>query len=173
MLTKAKKGEIVSDLEAKVKDQKVVLFSDFHGLGVAKQQELRRILRKENAEYKVAKKTLIQRAFDAAKLPFSFLDYKGELAVIFGFGDEVAPAKMLAKFAKANPDGLKILGGLLGGKELTDKEVASLAKLPGKAELIAQLAWTLSAPMRGLVTVLNGNQRKLVVVLQKIKESKS
>lgn len=172
MLTKAKKGEIVSDLEAKVKDHKVVLFSDFHGLGVTKQQELRRILRKENAEYKVAKKTLIQRAFDAAKLPFSFLNYKGELAVILGFGDEIAPAKLLTKFAKANPDGLKILGGILGGKELTDKQVASLAKLPGKTELIAQLAWTLSAPMRGLVTVLNGNQRKLVTVLAEIAKKK-
>lgn len=172
MQTKTKKGDIVSDLEAKVKDHTVVLFSDFHGLGVQKQQELRRILRKENAEYKVAKKTLIQRAFDAAKLPFSLLSYKGELAVIFGFGDEVAPAKMLAKFAKANPDGLKILGGLLGGKELTDTQVTALAKLPGKTELIAQLAWTLSAPVRGLVTVLNGNQRKLVFVLSQIAKNK-
>ena len=62
MQTKSQKADIVKDLEQKVADQKVVIFSNFHGLSVTKQQELRRVLRKDDAEIKVTKKTLFQSA---------------------------------------------------------------------------------------------------------------
>ena len=165
MLNKSQKSAIIEDLKEKATAQKVVIFSDFHGLSVAKQQELRRLLKKENAEYKVAKKTLLERAFAAAKAPFSHINYKGELGVVFGFGDEIAPAKSLAKFARANPDSMKIIGGTLGGRELSREEVLALAKLPGKHELLGQLVGVLVSPIRGLMNVMNGNQRKLVVAL--------
>ncbi|MBI2096955.1 MAG: 50S ribosomal protein L10 [Candidatus Sungbacteria bacterium] len=173
MLTKTEKADIVKDLEAKLAAQRVVIFSDFHGLSVAKQQELRRLLKKDDAEFRVAKKTLFRRAFEIAKAPFSHIDYKGELGAIFGFGDEVGPAKLLAKFAKANPESLKIVGGLLGSRELSKAEVLVLAKLPSKQELVGQLVWVLASPLRGLANVLNGNQRKLVVALSQILKQKS
>lgn len=172
MLTKSQKSDIVKDLETRASKQKVVIFSDFHGLPVGKQQELRRLLQKDDAEMKVTKKTLFQRAFDAAKIPFTHLDYKGELAAIFGFGDEIAPAKSLAKFARANPDQFKIIGGVLGGRSLSAAEVTALAKLPGKTELIGQLVYVLASPIRGLMNVMNGNQRKLVVALAEIAKQK-
>lgn len=172
MQTKDQKANLVDDLAEKVKAQKVVLFSDFHGLSVAKQQELRRVLRKENAEYKVAKKTLISRAFNAAKIPFLFESYKGELGVIIGFGDEVSPAKSLYKFARANAETFKIIGGIVGTRELSGEEVVALARLPSKEELVAQLVGVLSSPIRGLMNVLNGNQRKLVVALAAIAKNK-
>ena len=173
MLNKNQKGTIVKELEEKVTSQKVAIFSDFHGLPVSRQQELRRLLKKEDAEFKVAKKTLLQRAFAAAKVPFAHIDYKGELGVIFGFGDEVSPAKHLAKFAKANPDHLKIIGGVLGGREISREEVMALARLPGKQELLGQLVGVLVSPIRGLMNVLNGNQRKLVVALAQIAKQKN
>ena len=173
MLTKSQKSDIIKDLETKAAKQKVILFSDFHGLSVGKQQELRRILRKDDAEVKVTKKTLFARAFDAAKIPFAHLDYKGELAAIFGFGDEIAPAKSLAKFARAHPDQFKIVGGVLGGRGLSAAEVTALAKLPGKTELLGQLVSVLASPIRGLMNVLNGNQRKLVVALAQIAKQKN
>ncbi len=172
MQTKSQKSQIVDGLQEKAASQKVVIFSDFHGLPVAKQQELRRALKKEDAEFKVAKKTLIQRAFDAAKVPFSYINYKGELGVIFGFGDEVAPAKFLHKFARANPDGFKIIGGILGERALSKEEVIALAKLPSKQELLSQLVGVLVSPIRGFMNVLNGNQRKLVVALAQIANKK-
>ena len=172
MQTKAQKSKIVESLAEKAKSQKVAVFANFHGLSVAKQQELRRLLKKEDAEYKVAKKTLFQRAFEAAKVPFSHIGYKGELSTIFGFGDEVSPVKSFFKFAKANPENVKIIGGILGTRELSDKEVVQLAKLPTKQELLGQLAGVLISPIRGLMNVLNGNQRKLVVALAAIAAKK-
>lgn len=173
MKTKNDKIKLAEELVEKAKGQRVVLFADFHGLSVAKQQELRRLLKKEEAEYRVMKKTLLARVFEAMKLPFSLFSHKGELAVTFGFGDEVSPAKVLAKFARANPDSLKILGGILGTRELSKEETLALSKLPGKQELLGQLAATLASPIRGLMNVLNGNQRKLVVALAQVLNHKS
>lgn len=170
--TRTQKETLQTELAEKAGDQKVMIFSAFKGISVAKQQALRRSLRKENAEFKVAKKTILRRALADKGLPFPADSYKGEVAVVFGFGDEVAPAKVLAKFKKENPDGFQMLSGILGSRALTDKDVAALAKLPGKVELLTQLAWTLQSPVRGLMTVLNGNQRKLVVALAEVAKKK-
>ncbi|MBI3627566.1 MAG: 50S ribosomal protein L10 [Candidatus Sungbacteria bacterium] len=173
MLTKVEKGKIVEELKEKIAKQRVAIFSNFHGLSVTKQQELRRSLKKENAEYKVAKKTLISRAFESAKIPFVHKDFKGELSVIFGYGDEASPAKSLFKFGRKNPDAISIVGGILGSRALSKDEVVSLAKLPSREELLGQVARAISAPIRGFLNVLNGNQRKLVLALSEIARKKS
>ena len=48
-----------------------------------------------------------------------------------------------------------------------------LAKIPPKMQLIATLVGTLANPIRGLVTVLSGNQSGLVRVLDAIREQKA
>ena len=47
-----------------------------------------------------------------------------------------------------------------------------LLKLPPKIELIARLVGSLASPLRGLVTVLSGNQSGLVRVLNAVREQK-
>lgn len=171
MLNKAQKSEIVQDLVERFKRQKVAIFSDFRGISVVKSQALRRLLRKENAEYKVAKKTLLDRALAEAGVDITTKDMKGEIGVAFGYGDEAAPAKALAKFSREN-ETFKVIGGLLDMKFLTDRQILALARLPSREILLAQVAYIFSAPIRGLSTVLMGNIRNLSVVLQKIKEQK-
>lgn len=172
MQTRKEKEELESELAEMAKRQKVVVFSNFHGLSVAAQQAFRRALRKEDAEVKIAKKTILRRAFESIGLPFPVADFKGEVAVVFGYGDEIAPARVVAKFGKENPDSFKTIGGILGGRALEAKSVLALAKLPGKRELLSQLVGILSAPIRNLMNVLNGNQRKLVTALAAIAEKK-
>ena len=71
------------------------------------------------------------------------------------------------------PENLKIVGGILGTKELTAEEVQALAKLPSKEELLAKLVGTLNAPVSGFVNVLAGNLRGLVNVLKAVADSKN
>lgn len=172
MLTRTQKTKIVEDFAEKFKRQKIAIFSDFRGISVAKLQALRRLLKKVEAEYKVAKKTLLDRALEKAGISLKTKELEGEIGVTFGYGDEMEPAKTLLKFSKQN-ETFKILGGMLAEKILNGKEVLTLAKLPSREILIAQLLGVLQSPMRGLVTVLEGNIKNLVVVLQKIKEAKS
>ncbi len=169
LLNKSQKQTIVKELSLKFKSAKIAIFSDFHGVSVAKSQALRRLLRQNDTEYKVSKKTLLDRALNDAGIALKTKELKGEVGVALGNGDEVAPAKTLVKFSKEN-ETFKILGGILGSRILTEKEVLALSKLPNKEVMIAQVVGTLAAPLRGLVTVLSGNTRNLVVVLNKIRE---
>ncbi len=172
MITKAQKAKIVDDLSDKFKRQKIAIFSDFHGVSVAKLQALRRLLKKEDAEYKVAKKTLFDRALVQTNPDALTKNMKGEIGVAFGYGDEAAPAKVLAKFAK-EVETFKILGALLDGKLLSDKQVMALAWLPSREVLLAQVVAALSAPLRGLASALQSNIRNLMAVLNQIREDKS
>ena len=171
MLTKTQKTKIVEEFAERFRRQKVAIFSDLHGISVAKATALRRLLRKENAEYKVAKKTLLDRALAAVGIEMKAKDLKGEIGVAFGYGDEATPAKILAKFSKEN-ETFKILGGILSGRILNDLDITALARLPGREQLLGQLAGALSSPLRGLASVLQGNMRNVVVVLNKEKDQK-
>jgi large subunit ribosomal protein L10 len=171
MLNKEQKIKIVDELADRFKRQKMALFGDFHGVPVAKSQDLRRQLKKADAELKVAKKTLLNLALKKAGIEFDTKKLEGELAVIWGFGDEVMPAKIAYKFSRLNA-AFKLLGGILGGKILNADEAVSLARLPSKEELLTKLVWTLQSPIRGLANVLQGNIKNLVVILSKIKDNK-
>lgn len=172
MLTKAKKEDIAKKLSGRFGRAKIAIFSDFRGVSVAKLQALRRLLKQTGAEYSVSKKTLFDRALAGAGVDLSTKKFEGELGVAFGYEDEISPAKTLFKFSREN-DTFKILGAILGGKILQEKEAVALAKLPSREVLIAQVVGALSSPLRELVGVLRGNMRNFVVVLNKINEQKA
>ncbi|MEK9166258.1 MAG: 50S ribosomal protein L10 [Patescibacteria group bacterium] len=172
MLTKSEKREVVEGLIDRFRRQRVSIFADFHGISVAKLSALRRELKKLGAEFKVAKKTLLKRALEASGAGgIEPKELAGEIGVIFGYEDQIAPAKAAAKFAKGN-ETFKVLKGILAGKVLEAKEVLALAKLPSREQLLTQLAYALHGPIQGLAMVLQGNIRNLVVVLHKINEQK-
>lgn len=171
MLNKSQKSEVVQELAEKFKRQKIAIFSDFSGVSVARSQALRRLLKKEDAEYKVAKKTLFDRALTQISTDAATKGMKGEIGVAFGYGDQVAPAKILAKFAK-EVETFKILAGLLDGKLLSDKQVMALARLPSREVLLGQVAAAFAAPLRSFASVLQGNVRNLAFVLNQIKDQK-
>ena len=96
----------------------------------------------------------------------------GPTGIVFASGnDPVAPAKALKQFTDERKK-LGIKAAYIDGKLVDAKQVAVLASLPPKIELLAKLVGTLANPLRGLVTVLQGNQSGLVRVLNQIREQK-
>jgi len=171
MIAREKKKEVVKGLEEKFKKQKIAIIADFRGVNVARLTGLRREMKKVGAEFKVAKKTFLRLAFKSAGIEYDPKELDGEIGVIFGYEDQIAPAKALTKFLKENKT-FKVLKGLLDGKFLTAPEVETLAKMPSREQLLGQLVWTLNSPIRGFHTVLSANMRNLAVVLNKIKDKK-
>ncbi|MDD3487432.1 MAG: 50S ribosomal protein L10 [Candidatus Moranbacteria bacterium] len=171
MLTKDQKKELVKNLSETISDGKVIIFSDYAGTSVAKMKNLRDELRKNGSTYKITKKKLIDLSLKNAGIEASVLDLEGQIGVTVGKEDEVSAAKVLAKFAKENKN-FKILRGVLENKVISGKEVASLATLPSKEELLAKLVGSINAPVSGFVNVLAGNLRGLVNVLKAIGDSK-
>lgn len=171
MLTKQQKKELVQEIAQNIKNSKSVVLCDYKGLTVEELSQLRRDLRQVGSEMKVAKKTLIDIAFEESGLTMEVQKTEGQVGVIYNKEDEISGAKKAYDFSKSN-DNLKILQGALDGKKLTVEEVINLAKLPSKEELLVKMVGSIKAPISGLVNVLGGNLRSLVYVLQAIKDSK-
>ena len=85
--------------------------------------------------------------------------------------DPVTPAKILKEFSK-DVDAIKMQGGILDGKPIDAETLVTLAQLPSRDQLLAQLVGTVAAPMRNLVGVLSAVPRNFVNVLDQIRKQK-
>ncbi|MCX6786070.1 MAG: 50S ribosomal protein L10 [Candidatus Komeilibacteria bacterium] len=170
--TRSVKQVEVKKIEESFTTASSVVFSSYDRLTVAKSQILRRALRAAGVTFLAVKKTLLEKVLKEKKLAIDVKELKGSIALAFGTSDEVAPAKILANFAKTN-EALQIQGGLLENKFITSAKVLELAALPAKLEMLAQTVRTIQAPISGFVNVLAGNLRGLVNALNAIKDSKN
>ncbi|MBZ9572180.1 50S ribosomal protein L10 [Patescibacteria group bacterium] len=170
-LTRQKKQKILEDLKEKIGKQKAIVFVGFSGLKVRNLFDLRERLKKADSGLIVARKTLLRLAFKNYDLDISqgIEKFREQLAVVFGFKDEILPAKIAYQFSLENKN-LKILGGYFEGKFREAEETISLAKLPSREELLAKLLNSIASPISSFINVLEGNLRNLVFVLSAIKK---
>ena len=143
----AAKSETVKEISDKAKKSQTIVVCEYRGLTVAEIQEVRRALRKENAEMNVYKNSLVERACD--ELGYNELKdiLKGPNAIVFS-EDVIAGAKVVAKFAKKHRDILVVKGGIVEGKFVDAKGILEVSKLPGKEGLISMFLSCLQAPIR-------------------------
>lgn len=170
--TKQQKEQAVKDLIDKIKKSKSLVFVNFNGLKVKEVEELRKNCRAENVEYLVAKKTLMKRAFKDAGLEIDLKNLEKEVATVFGYEDEVAPARIVQDFAKDH-EALVAFGGFLENNFVDQAKVIELSKLPSKDQLLAKVVGSIKAPVSGFVNALSGNLRNLVYALNAVKDSKN
>jgi large subunit ribosomal protein L10 len=168
----AKKETSVQELRDRLAASHNLFFTDYAGLTVEEITKLRgELRRKDGTTYAVVKNTLFRiAAGDLSKQLDAVL--AGPTGIVFAGEDPVAPAKALKTFSDSTKK-LGIKAAYIDGKVVDARQVDTLAKLPPKQELIAKLVGSLASPLRGLVTVLSGNQRGLVRALDAIREQKS
>ncbi|MGC1381076.1 MAG: 50S ribosomal protein L10 [Candidatus Baltobacteraceae bacterium] len=167
----ARKEASIEELTKRLAASHNLFFTDYAGLSVAEITKLRGELRKGGSTYAVVKNTLFRiAAGDLAVQLEAFL--AGPTGVVFAGPDPVAPAKALKTFSDTTKK-VGIKAAYIDGKIVDARQVETLAKLPPKEELYAKLVGTLVSPLRGLVTVLAGNQGGLVRVLERIREQKA
>ncbi|WP_028273335.1 50S ribosomal protein L10 [Atopococcus tabaci] len=142
-----KKQQIVEDLTKKFEDAASVVVVDYRGLTVDEVTDLRKQLRDAGVEMRVLKNTMLRRAAVAAGLEGMDDIFKGPTAVAFSNEDVVAPAKIMADFAK-DAEALEIKGGVIEGKVASADEINAVAKLPSREGLLSMLLSVLQAPVR-------------------------
>ncbi len=163
------KEQIVSGLSEKLKAAHTGVVVDYKGITVEDDTKLRKELRESGSDYKVVKNTLLKRALEQAGIEGLDSVLKGTTAVAVNPEDYTAPARILNKFAEGN-DEFTIKAGFVDGKVVGIDEIKTLASLPSKEVLLAQVLRGLNGPISGLVTVLNGTLKGLVVALNAIAE---
>lgn len=160
-----KKIDAVTALQAKVAQAKSVVFAKYTGMSVPAQQKLYREVQQAGGEIVIARNRLLKIALNKAEGLDSMLE--DQLLTVFSNADEVAAVKALDEYIKANslPE---VRGGFLENRVISADEVKSLAKMPGKKEMLGQLVRTIQGPVYGLRNVLEAGPRNLVYALQAI-----
>lgn len=164
------KAQVVAEIKEKFQGATGVVIADYRGLTVAQVTQLRSQLREAGVEYRVLKNTLVRRA--AHEVGIEGLDpfLEGPTAVAFS-ADPVAPAKVLADFAKTAKT-FAIKGGVVEGKVVDSNGVKALAELPSREVLLAQVVRGMQAPLVGMVNVLQGPIRKMGYALEEVRKLK-
>jgi large subunit ribosomal protein L10 len=153
MATEAKE-KTVEEFTSLLQDARGVILAEYAGLDVAAVSNLRRKCREAGVQYRVIKNTLAKRA--TSKTGMAVLDplLEGPNAWAIHKTDQVAAAKVLSEFAKENQK-LKIRGGLVDGRLISQQDVDALAKLPSREVLLAQTLAAMQSPMSGFAGVLS------------------
>lgn len=171
-MNRTEKREAVSQLKDKFAKATHTFVTEYRGMKVSEMTDLRAQIRKSNAEMAVVKNTLALKALTEEQgLQFESL-LKGPTAIVTGYSDPVALAKILSKFQEEVP-ALVLKGGFLDGKLIGEKDIQNLAKLPSKEELYAKMLGTLMAPVTNLVRTLNAIPQKVAGVMDAIAKTKS
>lgn len=170
--TREQKQQIVDVIANNLSSAKSAVFANFQGLNMGDIDALRHTCKEQDVYYVAGKKTLVKIALKNAGFDIDTKAFDGGVAVFLGMQDEVAPAQIVAKFAKDH-DVVKIFGGILEGQFIDSAKVSQLSSLPSKQQLLGQLVGTLNAPVSGFVNVLAGNIRGLANVLNAIKDQKT
>lgn len=151
-MKRPEKEQLVGELKEKLGGAKALYYTDFTGLNVKSMTELRRRLRKANVEYVVIKNTLALRAVNESGLVSQKL--KGPTGLVVA-QDAVAAAKVLSDFAKENDKRPAVKGGVFDGRALDAAQVAKLASMPSREQMLAELGASMQAPIAGIAIAMN------------------
>ena len=172
-ITRQKKEEVIRELKDLFEREEVVIFTDFKGMDVNSMSDLKSKIRQSGGIFKVAKKTLIEKALGQEKPEgLDPLNMEGQIALAFGFEDAVSTAKAVYDTQKET-DKPSIIAGLMGRVVLSAEDIRQLALLPTREELLAKVVGSINAPISGFVNVLHANLKGIVYVLNAINKQKS
>jgi large subunit ribosomal protein L10 len=147
-LNRNEKAAVVAEVSAQVAKAQTLAMAEYRGLTVEHLNVLRRQAREGGVYLHVLKNSLARRA--VAGTPFEVAAESMSGPLIYGFSeDAVAAAKVIAEFAKTN-DKLVVKAGAYAGKALDANGVKSLASIPSKEVLLAQLLGLMQSPVSRL-----------------------
>lgn len=154
MQKRSEKEQVIKELHEKLERAQIAIVAQPNKLDVGTVTQLRKSFRKQQVEYKVVKNTLAKKAAKgtAAEVLSDLLE--GPTALIVGYADPIAPAKVLQEFIAKKAEAMTVRGAMLDGKLIDAKAIERLAKLPGLDELHSMIAGIINRPAQMLATVI-------------------
>jgi len=171
-MNREQKSEVIDEIAGQITAADAVFAVDYRGISVPQAAELRSRLREADASFRVVKNSLTERAADKAGAEELRALLQGPTAFAFVHGDAATAAKALNDFGRRSGGLLPFKGGLLDGKPLTSEELQTIARLPSRDVLHAQLVGTVAAPLTGLVRGLGALLAGVAVALGQVREKK-
>ncbi len=164
------KKAVVAEISEQLTNAQAVVIAEYRGVAVADMTELRKKARESGVYLRVLKNTLVRRAVEGT--PFAGLADQMVGPLAYGMStDPVAAAKVLNDFAKANEKFI-IKAGAMPNAVMSDKDVAALATMPSREELLAKLMGTMQAPIAKFVQTLNEVPSKFVRTVAALRDER-
>lgn len=163
-MNRTEKEEVIGQLHEKMARAKAAILAEPKGLDVATVTELRRKCREAKVEYRIVKNTLAQRAAKGTTLEQLIEQFRGPTALILSYDDVVAPAKIIADFAKDRQN-FAIRTAVVEGRIVDANGVQALAKMPGILELRGQIAAMIAQPATKLARIIGTPGQQIARVL--------
>lgn len=167
----ARNQEMMEAVKADLTDVQAMWVVDACGLTVKEVEGLRKSIRESSAIMKVYKNTIMRLALKELDLPEMDSILEGPSAFVFCEGDVAAAAKTITEFAKSD-DNLQVKGGIMDGKFVSPEEIAAIASLPSKEELMAKIAGGISNIARGVAVSINGVPSGLAQAIKQVAAQK-
>ena len=144
----------VAEIKEKLAKAKGVVLSQYQGLNVEEDTQLRKNLREAGVEYKVYKNTLVILAAKELGIEGMETYLQGSISLAFGYEDPTVAARVLKEFAKTHKK-LELKAAVISGKIFDSAQVNALALIPPRDVLIAKLLGSFKAPLSNLAYLLN------------------
>ena len=171
-MNRTEKEAAVEQLREGLEPDGHVVLAEYRGLTVEEMTQLRRQVSAAEGRLQVMKNTLVRRAMEGTPKEGLGDLLTGPNALFYTKADPLAMVKVVAGASK-NHEAVQIKGGMVEGRSFSAAEILRIAELPPREELLAKALGSLSAPMQGLVNVLQGVPRSLVNVLDSIRQEKA
>ena len=168
-LLRSQKETLVEKLLNELKDSRVSLVVSYSKLAMGANDSLRNKSYEQHGKIKMISNTLL--ALILKKLDRQLDIPQKQLALAYGFQDEVSAAKLLMDFAKET-EALEVIGGWVDGVFFDTAQIKTLASLPSREQLQAQVIGRLYGMLQGLVYNINYPLQKLAYVVKALEESK-
>jgi large subunit ribosomal protein L10 len=171
MKPKGKKEEELNQLRKDLAEAANLIVAQFQGLTVAQDMELRQKIRGTNSKYRVVKNTLARLAAKGTPAENLATSFDGSTAIAYNSSDPVSLSKALSAFAKTNPL-FVFKAGMVEGRVVNIADLATIAAMPSREELIGKVMFLVNAPAQRLAVAVNGVGRNLAVALGQAVEQK-
>jgi len=170
-LRRSKKEQVVAELAELLAEHAHIILTGYRGLTVKELMELRRALAHAGGRTRVVKKTLLRRALSDDARAALAEDLAGPVAATFVSGDAIAVVREMHAYARTH-DELEFQRGWIESQLFDSGQLAELATLPPREELLGRLVGVLSAPLSQLVGTLQAGPRDLVLTLQAVAQQR-
>jgi large subunit ribosomal protein L10 len=157
----AQKATQIEDLVERLSRSQLTIITDYRGLSVDALQGFRARLRPLDAEFRIAKNTLTRIAAEQVGIDGLEPQLEGPTAIMFAYGDVVAPAKAVSDFVRSSRI-LQVRAGVMNNQVIGPADVEAISSLPPREELLGKLVGLLASPMSRTVGVLSGPARSVV-----------
>ena len=156
-----RKAAQIADLVDRLLRSQLTIIADYRGLTVDALQGFRARLKPLDSEFRIAKNTLTRIAAEKAGIDGLESQLEGPTAILFAYGDVVAPAKAISDFARLSRI-LEVRAGVMNNLVITASDIEAISSLPPREELLGKLVGLLASPMMRTAGVLSGPARSVV-----------